>query len=103
MIEINALSRRVYVDGVEVDLGKYQFRMLVYFATHPDKLFDRQYLLDKVWGPDIMITEQSVNGHICAIRRQLGKYRRLIKSIQGEGYRLEPNVCEVRVITKEEK
>ena len=41
---------RVTKDGREIELSRKEFEVLVFLASHPDELFSREELLEKVWG-----------------------------------------------------
>lgn len=98
MIEINAVSLRVHVSGKEIDLSKMEFKMLRFLAKHPDQVFSMDALIDRVWGIDVFIQEDTVRGTIKNCRRKIRPYDEAIENVRGEGYRLNPKKCEVRVI-----
>jgi two-component system phosphate regulon response regulator PhoB len=68
-------AHRVKRNGRPIHLGPTEFRLLEFFITHPRRVFQREELLDAVWGPDIHVEPRTVDVHI----------RRLRKSINGEG------------------
>jgi two-component system phosphate regulon response regulator PhoB len=93
-IEIGGLwldpgSHRVTVGGESVDLGPTEFRMLHFFMSHPERVYSRSQLLDKVWGNDVYIEERTVDVHIRRLRKALmmGGHDRLIQTVRGTGYR----------------
>ncbi len=93
-IEIGGLwldpgSHRVTVGGGSVDLGPTEFRMLHFFMSHPERVYSRSQLLDKVWGNDVYIEERTVDVHIRRLRKALmmGGHDRLIQTVRGTGYR----------------
>ncbi len=93
-IEIGGLwldpgSHRVTVGGGAVDLGPTEFRMLHFFMSHPERVYSRSQLLDKVWGNDVYIEERTVDVHIRRLRKALmtGGHDRLIQTVRGTGYR----------------
>ena len=53
-------------------------------------MFSREQILTHVLGDDISVTDRIIDTHICLIRKKLGKYKNVIESIFGEGYRFDP-------------
>lgn len=49
-LTIDTKKFRVTKDGREIELSRKEFEVLVFLASHPDELFSREELLEKVWG-----------------------------------------------------
>lgn len=49
-LTIDTKNFRVTKDGREIELSRKEFEVLVFLASHPDELFSREELLEKVWG-----------------------------------------------------
>ena len=49
----------------------------------------REQLLNKVWGYDFYGDDRTIDTHIKMLRNNLGKYRDLIKTVHGVGYKIE--------------
>ena len=49
-LKIDTKNFRVTKDGREIELSRKEFEVLVFLASHPDELFTREDLLEKVWG-----------------------------------------------------
>lgn len=66
-----------------------EYRLLEFFLTHPDRVFNRTQLLDQVWGRNTYIEEQTVDVHIRRLRKLLAEHERenLIQTVRGFGYR----------------
>ncbi len=93
-VEVGALvldgaSHRVTVNGAEVHLGPTEFRLLRFFMTHPERVYSRGQLLDRVWGGNVYIEERTVDVHIRRLRKALMpfSYDALIQTVRGTGYR----------------
>jgi two-component system phosphate regulon response regulator PhoB len=88
-LELDPVSHRVLADGSEVRLGPTEFRLLRFFMTHPDRVFSRRQLLDRVWGKDVYVEDRTVDVHIRRLRRTLEPtgYERFIQTVRGSGYR----------------
>jgi two-component system phosphate regulon response regulator PhoB len=71
-----------------LDLGSIEFRMLHFFATHPNRLFSRAQLLDEIWGNQVFVEERTVDVHIRRLRQALNPWGldRLIETVRGTGY-----------------
>lgn len=85
-------SRRVTCDDRPVKLGPTEFRLLHFFMTHPDRVFSRARLLDRVWGTHAYIEERTVDVHIRRLRKALEPVgaAALIQTVRGAGYRCAP-------------
>jgi DNA-binding response OmpR family regulator len=66
------LERRVVtLAGRAVELTAKEFDLLVFFAQHPGRVFNREQLLDKVWGYSNIGYEHTVNSHINRLRAKI--------------------------------
>jgi len=72
-----------------VTISPTEYRLLEFFLTHPDRVFNRTQLLDQVWGRNTYIEEQTVDVHIRRLRKLLAEHERenLIQTVRGFGYR----------------
>jgi two-component system, OmpR family, phosphate regulon response regulator PhoB len=93
-IEIEGLvldqsSQRVSVGDRTVALGPTEYRMLAFFMTHPERVYTREQLLDRVWGGNVYVEERTIDVHIRRLRKALEEfdYDRLIQTVRGSGYR----------------
>ena len=85
-LELDSDARTATVDGTRVALRQVEFRLLKLFMAHPDRVFTRNELLDRVWGEDVFVEERTVDVHIRRVRLALGKpYRDLISTVRGGG------------------
>ena len=84
-------SHRVSRDGRKVRLGPTEFRLLRHLLEHPRRVFDREQLLDAVWGRDIHVEPRTVDAHIRRLRRALNGAgeRDLIRTVRAAGYALD--------------
>jgi two-component system phosphate regulon response regulator PhoB len=93
-IEIEGLvldqsSQRVSAGDRTVALGPTEYRMLAFFMTHPERVYTREQLLDRVWGGNVYVEERTIDVHIRLLRKALEEfdYDRLIQTVRGSGYR----------------
>ncbi|WP_298218788.1 phosphate regulon transcriptional regulator PhoB [Halothiobacillus sp.] len=95
MIEVAGLrldpeSHRVTGGNVDIDVGPTEFRLLTFFMTHPERVFSRTQLLDRIWGRNAYVEERTVDVHILRLRKALmpSGFDALIQTVRGVGYRL---------------
>jgi two-component system phosphate regulon response regulator PhoB len=87
-IRIDTERFEVTVDAAPVELDQSEFKLLRFLAAHPDRIFSRAQLLDKVWGDHTFIEERTIDVHIMRLRKSLGVAADNIKTIRGIGYKL---------------
>ena len=86
-ITLDVTSHEVTVDGVLVHVTNKEFDLLKYFLQNPNVVVSRYTLLEKIWGYDFYGVERTVDTHIKMLRKNLGPYGSLIKTVRGEGYK----------------
>ncbi len=82
------INREKYVvtkDGEEIHLPRKEFELLALLASRPDHVFDRETILDQVWGADIVVGDRTIDVHIRKLREKIGS--EYIKTIKGVGYK----------------
>jgi two-component system phosphate regulon response regulator PhoB len=86
---LDPVSHRVLAGGHTVPLGPTEYRMLQFFMTHPERVYSRDQLLDRVWGAGVYVAERTIDVHIRRLRKALEDfgYDRLIQTVRGAGYR----------------
>ncbi len=91
-LKINTASHQVLVGRDEVALGPTEYRLLSFFMHHPDRVYSRAQLLDRVWGGNVYVEERTVDVHIRRLRKALTPYGydSLIRTVRGAGYRFSP-------------
>lgn len=83
-------SHRVRAGKRKIELGPTEFRLLKFFMCHPERVYAREQLLDRVWGRNVYIDDRTVDVHIRRLRKALEPYQAagLIQTVRGAGYRL---------------
>ena len=91
-LKLDAASHQVTVDAAEIALGPTEYRLLEFFMNHPDRVYSRAQLLDRVWGGNVYVEERTVDVHIRRLRKALTPYGydKLIRTVRGAGYRFSP-------------
>jgi two-component system phosphate regulon response regulator PhoB len=92
-LRLDTASHEVKVGKTEVVLGPTEYRLLEFFMLHPDRVYSRPQLLDRVWGGNVYIEERTIDVHIRRLRKALSPfgYDELIRTVRGSGYRFAPN------------
>ncbi len=89
-LKINALDRRVYIDGKEVILKQKEFDLLLFMMKNPNRVFSKDELFERVWGFDALSDTTTVTVHIARIREKIEKNPakpEYIMTVWGSGYR----------------
>ena len=89
-LEINIANYELKVNGVQIDTPPKELELLYCLATHPNKVFTREELLQKVWEFEYYGDSRTVDVHIKRLREKLtGEHSWQIKTIWGVGYKFE--------------
>ena len=92
---IDLEKRKVVLSGKPIELTVKEFDLLALFAQKPGRAFNRQELLDLVWGYQFVGYEHTVNSHINRLRNKIESDPAnpfFIRTVWGVGYRfVEPN------------
>jgi two-component system phosphate regulon response regulator PhoB len=88
-LKLDDSSHRVSSGEREISLGPTEYRLLHFFMTHPERVFTRGQLLDRVWGGNTYVEERTVDVHIRRLRKALEPYllERFVQTVRGAGYR----------------
>lgn len=79
----------VKVNGKEVKLAYKEFELLAMLMKHRDKVFERDEILEKIWGYDFDGENRTVDVHIRTLRSKLGDAGNIIETIRGVGYKIK--------------
>ncbi len=88
-LTLDRAAHRVMVANDPVALGPTEYRLLEFFMTHPERVYSREQLLDRVWGGNVYVEERTIDVHIRRLRRALEPHRcdHLVQTVRGAGYR----------------
>ncbi len=89
LLELDPAGHRVLAAGREVPLGPTEYRLLHFLMSHPERVYSRSLLLDRVWGANVYIEERTVDVHVRRLRKALERSGadRYIQTVRGAGYR----------------
>lgn len=88
-LEVDYLGRKVMIEGKEVSLTPKEYELLLYFIKNKKVALSREQLLSNVWDYDYYGDDRTVDTHVKMLRKSLGKYRDLIKTVREVGYKYE--------------
>jgi DNA-binding response OmpR family regulator len=88
-LEIDRRTRRVTVAGQEVELTPKEFDLVSLLAQDPGAVFERQAIMERVWGHPWYGPTKTLDVHVAAIRKKLGNPG-WIETVRGVGFRLNP-------------
>ena len=93
-LSLDLASHRVSADETLLDIGPTEYRLLEFFMSHPERVYSRSQLLDRVWGSNVYVEERTVDVHIRRLRKVLEphSYDTLIQTVRGAGYRFSTRV-----------
>ncbi|MBK6348647.1 MAG: phosphate regulon transcriptional regulator PhoB [Proteobacteria bacterium] len=88
-LKLDPVSHRVIAGEQTVSLGPTEYRLLQFFMEHPDRVYGRSQLLDRVWGGNVYVEERTVDVHIRRLRKALEPFAcdSLVQTVRGSGYR----------------
>ena len=88
-LRLDPVTHRVTGNGIQLDLGPTEFRLLHYLMSNPERVHSRSQVLDRVWGDRVFVEDRTVDVHIRRLRQALtaSGHEELIQTVRGVGYR----------------
>jgi phosphate regulon transcriptional regulator PhoB len=96
-LRLDTRTQEVRVHGRRVELSTLEFKLLYFLASHPRHVFNRDRLLDEVWGRDRFVTPRTVDVHIRRLREKIEESPnrpQFLQTVRGSGYRFAPEILE---------
>ena len=89
VLQLDSAGHRVSANSNDVKLGPTEYRLLKFLMTHPDRVYGRAQLLDRVWGANVYVEERTVDVHVRRLRKALASQGAddYIQTVRGAGYR----------------
>ncbi len=84
---IDRTSYTVTLNNEQIALPKKEFELLYFLAQNPNKVFNRDELLQNIWGTDVYVLARTVDVHIRKVREKVGDG--YITTIKGVGYKFD--------------
>ena len=82
---INREKYVVEVNGKVIQLPRKEFELLALLASRPHTVFERDVILETVWGTEIIVGDRTIDVHIRKLREKLGD--NYITTVKGVGYK----------------
>lgn len=89
VLEIDKEAMKVRVEGQEIILTHKEFQILLYLVENEGRVLSRENILNEIWGYDFVGDVRVVDNHIKKIRKALGEYAYMIRTVFGAGYIFE--------------
>jgi len=80
-----------YKDGNLLELGAKEYKLLLYFMEHPERVFTKRQLYQAVWDEDFYFDDNTIMVHISRIRNRIEddpQKPKYLKTVRGIGYKL---------------
>lgn len=88
-LKLDILGRTLYINNKEINITPKEFDLFLYMLENKGIALSRESLLTNVWGYDFYGDDRTVDTHIKMLRKNLGEYRNLIKTVRAVGYKYE--------------
>lgn len=82
---INREKYQIEKGTEEIQLPRKEFELLALLMSEPDVVFQRNDILNKVWGTEIVVGDRTIDVHVRKIREKLGN--EYIQTVKGIGYK----------------
>lgn len=89
-LHLDMSSHRASLAGADLTLTPKEFELLHLFAANPGRAFNREFLIERIWGDDFDGFDRAVDNHIRRLRAKLGEFGDKITTVWGLGYRFVP-------------
>ena len=88
-LNLNDEKRKVSISGENIDLTYKEYELLRYLLVNKGIVLSREKIMDYVWGTDFMGESRTLDMHIKTLRKKLGEYGDIIRTIRNVGYIVE--------------
>ncbi|KMT21133.1 response regulator transcription factor [Clostridium cylindrosporum] len=92
---IDLKSQRFFKNSTQLDLTPTEFSLIKLFLKNPGKAFNRDEILNKIWGEDYFGDTKTVDVHIRRLREKIEDIPstpKYIETVWGVGYRLKEEI-----------
>jgi two-component system alkaline phosphatase synthesis response regulator PhoP len=96
-LRIDFATYEVFARGKNIKLTLKEFELLRFLTQNPNRVLNRDQLLDRVWGGDTFVTPRTVDVHIRRLRQAIEKDDRRPKwilTLRGVGYKFDEKALE---------
>ena len=89
---LDLAGHRATLAGNSLDLSRREMDLLELLLRHPGRTFSRDFLLERLWGPDFDGLDRAVDTQMVRLRRKLGDLGVCMETVWGVGYRFRPEL-----------
>jgi DNA-binding response OmpR family regulator len=89
-LRVDPVSHRASIGDEELALTPKEFDLLLLFVSNPGRAFNREFLIERLWGNEYDGFDRAVDNHIRRLRSKLGDAGEKITTVWGLGYRFVP-------------
>ncbi len=96
-LRIDFSTYEVFARGKNIKLTLKEFELLKFLVQNPNRVLNRDQLLDRVWGGDTFVTPRTVDVHIRRLRKAIEKddsHPKWILTLRGVGYKFDEKALE---------
>ncbi len=88
-MKLDRSAQKARIADQDISLGPIEFKLLEFFMLHPDRVYSREQLLDRVWGGNVYVEDRTVDVHIRRLRKSISiaNHETMIQTVRGAGYR----------------
>ena len=86
-LTIDRSGYKVSLNGKDISLPRKEFELLFLLGSKPGKVFKREFILESVWGKDVVVGDRTIDVHIRKLREKIGDS--CFKTIKGVGYKFQ--------------
>ncbi|MBK7309988.1 MAG: response regulator transcription factor [Sphingobacteriaceae bacterium] len=86
-VRIDKEKHMIYKGDQEINLPKKEFKLFSLLSSKPGKVFTREYILEQVWGDEVVVGDRTIDVHIRKLREKIGED--YFKTVKGVGYKFD--------------
>jgi two-component system phosphate regulon response regulator PhoB len=88
-LSIDQANHEVRCGNKLIELTASEYKILLFFASHPGFAYSRASIIDGAMGRNITVLERTIDVHIMSLRKKLGRCGALIQTLRGFGYKMQ--------------
>lgn len=85
-LRINRNEKLCFVNGVDVNLTRTEYDLLLYFMMHRNRIHRREEIIKNVWNNDMLVSSRAIDTNVTRLRKKIGEYGDHIVTRSGYGY-----------------
>lgn len=88
-LKMDMAQKTVTVNDISINLTRKEFEILALLLKYEGQYIRREFILERIWDNDIIVTKKNVDVNIARLRKKIGIYGTYIKAKTGYGYRFK--------------